>query len=636
MTLSPATTEKPTSRSSRSKLPEILRRPTGLLAVLWLVIITAIAIAAPALAPAGPLAQDLLQRSALPNAEHWLGTDALGRDLFARIAYGAPVSLGGMLLGAFVALAIGVPFGLAAGYFGRWVDRVLSFISDILMAIPFLLIVLVAFAIFPGNNMVSMLIFGLFASAPMYRIIRGATLTTAGELYVVAARATGLSHFAVLRRHVAPRIGGLIQVQASIVTALALAVQVGLGFLGLDVVLPDPSWGGLIADGTKNLYASLWPLVPATAVIVLTILALGVLGDSRRESASSRGALSLLTHKPSTSTAPPPVSDAILSVRDLTVDVQRKGQSPLTLVEGVSFDLNHGEILGLVGESGAGKSVTARALLGLNGSTTTSGSAYFSGRDLLSLGDRDLNTIRGSRIGFIGQDPMAGLDPLDRVGRQLREAVRTHHRISKKAADKRVLELLEQVRIPDPQAVARRYPFELSGGMAQRVCIALALAGDPELLIADEPTTALDVTVQMEVLGLLQRLRQERSLSIILVTHDWGVIADVCDRAVTMYAGEIVEQGSVDGMFAEPLHPYTLALRRSDPHLQPVGAQLISIPGAVPPPGDWPVGCRFADRCNFVVDACRTQHPDLLTVGDDHESRCIRVDAVKMEVNNEK
>ena len=222
---------------------------------------------------------------------------------------------------------------------------------------------------------------------------------------------------------------------------------------------------------------------------------------------------------------------------------------------------------------------------------------------------------------------MSALDPLVRIESQLMEAVRTHRRMNRGQARQEAQRLLAAVRIPEPEVVARKYPFEVSGGQAQRAAIALALAGEPDLLIADEPTTALDVTVQMAVLGLLKELQRERALTIILVTHDWGVVADMCDRVLTLYAGEIVESGEVRDVFQRPGHPYTAALRRSDPHLRAVGENLTYIPGTVPAPGARPAGCRFADRCPMVIDECRAVHPALLEVNageDGQASRCIR------------
>ncbi|MGW1275160.1 ABC transporter ATP-binding protein, partial [Streptomyces sp. NPDC002491] len=322
---------------------------------------------------------------------------------------------------------------------------------------------------------------------------------------------------------------------------------------------------------------------------------------------------------------------ALLEVRDLSVALTTDG-GPLTLVDHVSFSVAAGEVVGLVGESGAGKSITSRAVLGvLPAGAQADGEIWLDGRNLVGLTEKQRHRLRGKKVAFVSQEPMVSLDPTYRVGQQIAEAVRFHRGVRGGEARRIVRELLQAVRIDDPDAVARRYPHEISGGMAQRVCIAVALAGEPELLIADEPTTALDVTVQAEILGLLQTLRRDRGLAVLLVTHDWGVVADVCDRAVVLYAGQIVEQAPIEELFQRPGHPYTVALRQADPHQQTPGRRLRSIAGTVPPPGSWPAACRFAERCPLAVGACRTAPVPLTDAGDRHQSRCRRVDALRQE-----
>jgi peptide/nickel transport system permease protein len=493
----------------------------------------------------------------------------------------------------------------------------------------------------------------------MFRVVRAATLGVRGELYVTAARAAGLSHRAILWRHLAPRLGAVIRVQASMIAALAIAIEIGLGFLGLDVAPPSPSWGAILEDASHYLSTDFWMIIPPVVVIALTILSFGVLGEAvrpvgeRAGGRRARRARRLLRGAKAPSpvvpldarrSSPPGAAEGgqpgavvnadprgggatepgvLVSVRDLTV--RTTDGSSLTLVDHVSFDVRRGEVLGFVGETGAGKSVIARSLVQLFRNTEAGGSVVFDGNELIGADRRLLAQVRGRRIAYVGQDPASALDPLFRVESQLVEAVRNHRSVSRRAAREEALGLLKLVRIREPDVVARRYPFELSGGQAQRVAIALALAGDPELLIADEPTTALDVTVQMRVLGLLKTLQRERGLTMILVTHDWGVVADVCDRVLTLYAGEIVETGDVRDVFSRPSHPYTAALRRADPHLQPTGSKLLFIPGSVPAPGARPHGCRFADRCPMVIDECRALHPALAPVnGGQRASRCIR------------
>ena len=277
--------------------------------------------------------------------------------------------------------------------------------------------------------------------------------------------------------------------------------------------------------------------------------------------------------------------------------------------------------------------MTARAVLGLlpDGGRTTAGSVRWDGVELVGLPQRELRRYRGSGISLISQESVASLDPTRTVGAQLAQVVRLHDPAGRADVRGRVRQLLEQVRLPDPAAVARKYPHQLSGGMAQRICIAIALAGRPRLLIADEPTTALDVTVQAEVLDLLRALQRETGMAVLLVTHDWGVVADVCDRALVMYAGQVVEQATTDQVFDLPLHPYTDGLLQSDPHAAgvPPRGELPSIPGSVPPPGSWPHGCHFAARCPLVVDACRTGPVPLVEPEDGRSSRCLRVDELR-------
>jgi peptide/nickel transport system permease protein len=302
------------------------------------------------------------------------------------------------------------------------------------------------------------------------------------------------------------------------------------------------------------------------------------------------------------------------------------GPGDVTVVRDVSFDVAAGEAVGIVGESGCGKTVTARCLIGLlpGGGQMTSGSVMFGGTELAGISERRLAQLRGSRIGLISQEPMSGLDPSFRVGGQLAEIVRRHDpAMTRRRARARAAELLTMVRLPDPARVARCYPHQLSGGMAQRVSIALALAGGPALLIADEPTTALDVTVQAEILDLLRDLRTRLHLAILLISHDWGVVADLCDRVVVMYAGEVVEQASAEELYRRPRHPYSMGLLAANPSLAPVGDQLPAIPGSVPSPAAWLPGCHFQPRCPYATARCGAGPIPLAEAAPGRTARCI-------------
>jgi peptide/nickel transport system permease protein len=427
--------------------------------------------------------------------------------------------------------------------------------------------------------------------------------------------------------------------------AAAIVIEAALGYLGLDVSPPAPSWGSMVADAATVISQQSWLIVPSGCIIGLTVLALGLVGDALRDAHAGRRLLATTArsrHVPAPAVASEDavgasgddlridvVENLLLRVRGLSVAVSTPS-GELPVVDRVSFDLSRGESLGIVGESGSGKTLTALALLGLlpTAARVTGGSVRLGGRELVGQANsKEHARMRGSEIGFISQEPMVALDPVFTVGSVLREAVRVHHAGSRKDASNEVLELLGRVRLPSPRAVAARYPHELSGGMAQRVAIALALAGRPKLLIADEPTTALDVTVQAEILDLLRALRDDTGMSILLVTHDWGVIADFCERTAVMYAGQVVELADVADVFGRPQHPYTEGLLAANPHLAGHGP-LRSIGGTVPLPGEWGVGCRFASRCPYVTEDCVESPVPVSLSGHGQLTRCLHPERV--------
>ena len=316
----------------------------------------------------------------------------------------------------------------------------------------------------------------------------------------------------------------------------------------------------------------------------------------------------------------------LLEVRELRAEF-RSEERVVRAVDGISFDVDRGEIVGVVGESGSGKSATCLSILRLlpSNGRVVSGSIRLGDTDLGALSEAAMRDVRGRRIAMIFQDPMTSLNPYLRVGEQLAETCVIHLKLSEAAAEARALELMKRVRIPDAERRMRSHPHELSGGMRQRVMIAMALLCDPELLIADEPTTALDVTIQAQILELLLELRRERGLAIIFVTHDLGVVASTCDRVLVMYAGRIVESATTRELFREPLHPYTQALLRSLPRIEErEGTLLESIPGVPPRLDRGPfTECSFAERCRYVHDACRAGEPELISVSATRARRCV-------------
>lgn len=318
--------------------------------------------------------------------------------------------------------------------------------------------------------------------------------------------------------------------------------------------------------------------------------------------------------------------ESLLSVDDLKVRFKTE-DGYVSTVNGVSFDVEKGETLAIVGESGSGKSVTSLALMGIlpaNGEVYD-GELRFEDKDLRNLTKKQYRQLRGNEIAMIFQEPMTALNPVFTIGYQLRETLMLHYKLSKDQAQKKGIEMLETVGIPDAEKVMGRFPHQLSGGMRQRVMIAMALSCNPKLLIADEPTTALDVTIQAQILTLLRNLKEKSNTSIMIITHDLGVVAELADRVIVMYAGEVVEQAPINELFERPLHPYTQGLMASIPKIHDVVDELYSIEGTVPNPAAMPTGCKFHPRCPLGDIECTKIHPALEFVSETHSKRCIKV-----------
>jgi peptide/nickel transport system permease protein len=636
----------------RGFVASFVRKPLAVVAASYLVVLILATLLAPVIAPYGPDAQDLAASLQGPSAQHLLGTGTLGKDVLSRILYGGSVTLSGVVITLVVFTVIGVPAGMIAGYRGGWFDRFVLKSSELVFAIPGLIVLLVVLAVFPGNEAAAMTANGVLIAPQLARVVRSATLGVRQELFVRAAKASGLSDRTIITRHVFPRVAGVIVLQMSIYGGAAVLLETGLGFLGLGT--SQASWGNLIGEASANIATNPWLLVPSGGIIITFIIALGLTGDGIRDALEERRQPPRMARKrqadevrelpqkgvraidgqvtPLRAVDQRSREGLLLSVRGVSVDLAIDGFAT-QVIRDVSFDLKAGEALGIVGESGCGKSITAAALIGLlprDGEVTT-GSILFEGEELAGASPAVLQRVRGKKIGWISQDPIASLDPSYSAGAQIAEAVRLHTQCTRREAKARALELLALVRLPDPARVAKSYPHQLSGGMAQRVGIAAALAGNPSLIIADEPTTALDVTVQADILDVLRDL-QSKGTAIILITHDWGVLSDLCERAVAMYAGEVIEEADIVEIVGRPRHPYTAALLKSDPHNAVRGTLLPALEGVVPAPTEWPVGCHFQTRCPLVTEACtKGPIPLVLTGGPTdqaHTSRCIRIDAL--------
>jgi peptide/nickel transport system permease protein len=611
--------------------------------VFWaliVVVIAAVAIAAPLLTSYSPTTGVMTQSMLPPSPEHWLGTDRLGRDVFSRILFGGRVALVAGIEAVGLAVVLGIPFGLVIGYLGGWTDRIVMRLVDGIMSVPFLVLALALIAAFGPGLYKSMAVVGLVYAMILLRLTRGEVLSAKEELFVEGMKVSGAGNRRLVLRHILPNIAPPLIVQMTLMFATAIIAEATLSYLGLGVQPPTPSWGSMLAEAQTSIRQDFFQVIPPGVAIFVTVLAVNQVGDGirdlfAREIRTGKFGLNFVHRKKDVSAPAESVGSAVLEVQGLTVSFPQPGSGTVEVVQDVSLSLAHGEILGLVGESGSGKSVTAMSVLGLvaHPGRVEAQSITLDGREISGLSFDELRRIRGGEIGVVFQDPLAALNPAYTVGDQVSEILREHLGLDGAAARKKVIDLFTRVGIADPESRHGDYPHQFSGGMAQRVMIARSLACDPKVLVADEPTTALDVTVQEQILELLVGLRDSYGLSIVLITHDLGIVAEVADRVAVMYAGQLVETGSVEDVFTRPAHPYTEGLLKSIPRNIEREGRLPSIPGVVPQPVDWPVSCHFADRCAHATDSCRIT-PIALTLhttrDDGWRVRCVRANALEL------
>lgn len=461
-----------------------------------------------------------------------------------------------------------MPSGLFAGYYGGRFDSVANWTVNLVMALPAMVVLLASRAILGPNVWVLMIVLGVLVAPSFFRLVRGIVANVRGELYVDAAKVSGLSDARIVVRHVLTVVRGPIIIQVALVAGIAIALQAGLEFLGVGSG-SAATWGAMLNEAFQNIQRAplliLWPGLALGLTNCALVLMAGAVRDALEEQAPRPRSARRRRPAPAAqqdSGRPTTPRAALLSVRGLAVAYAQPDGTDKEVVHGVDLDVHPGEIVGLVGESGSGKSQTAFSILGIlpEGGRVARGSITVNGREAAGMGERDHRALRGRTVGYVPQEPMSNLDPAFTIGSQLMEPIRHHLGLTRKEAAARALELLRLVEIPDPERTLRLYPHEISGGMAQRVLIAGAMSCDPELLIADEPTTALDVRVQAEVLGLLRRLQKERGLGVLLVTHNLGVVADICDRVAVMNTGRIVETGTTEQVLGRPQDPYTRTL----------------------------------------------------------------------------
>ncbi|KFE34938.1 dipeptide/oligopeptide/nickel ABC transporter permease/ATP-binding protein [Thioclava atlantica] len=588
------------------------RLALGGLIVMGLVV--ALALITPLLPLADPDVTNTADRYLRPLSDgHLLGTDQLGRDLLSRLLWGTRLSLGVGAAAAIFAAVSGAAVGIVAGYFGGRTDNLLMRGVDMLMAFPYILLALAIVAAL-GPGLVNALIAVAVVNIPFFaRNIRGITVGLAHKEFVDAAKLAGMSHARIILSEILPNVVPVIVIAMSTTIGWMILETAGLSFLGLGSQPPQADLGSMLGEARSALITNPHVSVIPGFMILVIVMSINLLGDGVRDALDPRlksGALSrpMAATRVDRRTRPDREipTEGLLSLEDLHTQFHVKNRV-YKAVSGVSLSVKPGECLGVIGESGSGKSVTALSIMGLVASppgVITGGAARLEGRDMIGAPYPELRSLRGRRVAYIFQDPLATLHPLYKVGDQLIEAISCHRPISKAEGRAKAIELLKSVRIPNAESRIDSYPHEMSGGMRQRVGIAMALANDPDVIIADEPTTALDVTVQAQILSLLDDLRRERGLAIVFITHDFGVVGQLCDRVAVMYAGRIVEQGPTRPVLDAPAHPYTARLIACVPELGEGKRKLEAIPGLPPSVDDLPKGCAFADRCVKVQAGC--------------------------------
>ena len=571
--------------------------------------------------------QHISQRLIHPNAEHWFGTDALGRDYFARVLYATRTTMLIALVSVAMATVLGVIVGTTSAYIGGKWDTIIQRLLDIIMAIPALILCICVVAVL-GTGTVNLVIAMGFSRFPgISKIVRSSILVAKQNEYVEASKAVGARGPRIIMSHLIPNSLGPLLVRTTMGIGSNIISCAALGYLGLSVPAPQPEWGLMLSESQE--YTRLHPylvIIPGIAIL-LSALAFNLLGDGIRDALDPRlrG-----FKKPKKHVADYPRTERRLQSEETLLDIQDLKIKYSTLdadvkaVNGVTISLKKGESLGLVGETGAGKTTLALSLLRLlpkGVGEQYAGDIWFKGKCLRDYSEREMRSIRGGQISMIFQDPMSSLNPVFQVGKQIAEVLNLHG-ITGEDADKRVDELLQLVGIEPSRKIC--YPYQLSGGMKQRIVIAMALANEPDLLIADEPTTALDVTIQSQVLAMIDEIQKKLGTALIMITHDLGIVAETCDKVAVMYAGEIVEYGTLEQLFDKTRdhHPYTVGLFNSIPDLSSEKKRLEPINGLMPDPTNLPVGCSFNPRCPYATDKCRTMNPETIRFADGSCIKC--------------
>ncbi|MGW2509647.1 dipeptide/oligopeptide/nickel ABC transporter permease/ATP-binding protein [Streptomyces scopuliridis] len=602
--------------------------------------------------------QDLRASLRPPSFDHGffgvLGTDVLGRSVLARLVEAAGTTLSVAIPAVLCSLVIGSAIGMWAGYHGGRRENIAMRVADVILSFPSLLLAVVVLYVFEAGAANIVLIIAV-ARIPIYlRTARAEAAELRSRLFVDAARTFGAGSLPTIYRHILPIAIPTLLTVATLDFCFVMLTESSLSFLGIGIQPPEVSWGLMVAQGRQYLQTAWWIAVLPGLAIVLSTVSATVLaawvrlatdpaqrwrlalpkrtgGDAVPVSPESVSPESEVAESEVAESGVPesvaPGSGATgrpaLEVEHLSVDL-RTPSGTVRAIDNVSFTVHKGRTLALLGESGCGKSITAQTVVGLLEpvAKVVAGAVRVSGTDALRLSPAKRKRLAGPVLSIVFQDALTALNPVQPVGRQLGEPFRIHQGLSRRQAREKAIELMESVGIPEPRARARSYPHQFSGGMRQRLLIAMAVALGPDVLLADEPTTALDVTVQAQIMQLLRKLQVEHDMAVVLITHDLAVVAERADEVAIMYAGNVVETGPVREVFARPRHPYTKGLLDSVPEQAEKGGRLPAVPGSPPELGAVPTGCVFQDRCPLARERCAEERPRLVSTGASRATAC--------------
>ncbi len=565
-----STTEPKAGGNGRGRviLRRFRRHKLGVTGLAVLLLLAVISIVVPMIWPYGhgEITPDLSQA---PSAAHPMGTDTLGRDLFAQTLRGLQQSLLIATSVTVVACFIGVTLGVVAGYFGRFVDATVMRLVDLTLTLPTIAIAAFLGSVVPsgGVNWIALsLVLGVLMWTPVSRLVRGIVLSLRNLPFVDAARVMGAGNMQVMARHLIPNVADHIIVAATLMFGTAILAESGLSFLGFGVQPPDTSLGLLVSNAQSAVLTRPWLFYFPGLLIVVIVLAMNYAGEGLRDAVNPKASLvnplQSARRRNDRGELPTDMPRGLVDVRGLTVDFGDQ-----RVVKGIDLSIEKGEVLALVGESGSGKSVAALSIVGLLPPTAVGGgSVRFDGRELTGLNFQEWRAYRGRRIAVVLQDPSTTLNPVLTIAAQFKDSMRLAGPLASDYRD-RIVDLLAGVAIKDPARLLDSYPHQLSGGMRQRIAIALAMVHDPDLIIADEPTTALDVTVQAQVMSTLALARKRTGAAMLFITHDLSLVAGIADKVAVMRAGEVVEHDDVLTIFDNPDHEYTRSLLSLAPSL---------------------------------------------------------------------